>query len=68
MAQHEKINIDLRVQISVGALCELVNREDGSMARKAQCLRFAEEHGLKCITIADLIQYRIQQEDVRLHL
>eukprot|EP00884_Botryococcus_braunii_P002299 jgi/Botrbrau1/1206/Bobra.0163s0014.1 len=40
-----------------GALCEIVNREDGSMARTPQLLEFAREHNLKAITIADLIKY-----------
>jgi 3,4-dihydroxy 2-butanone 4-phosphate synthase/GTP cyclohydrolase II len=41
---------------SAGALCELVN-EDGSMMRAPECRRFADEHGLVMISIADLISY-----------
>lgn len=44
-----------------GVLCEVTNR-DGSMARTPECLEFAKQHGLKCITIADLIRYRAATE------
>ncbi|KAJ1825779.1 hypothetical protein LPJ56_002510 [Coemansia sp. RSA 2599] len=40
-----------------GALCELVN-DDGTMKRRGDCLAFAREHGLKIITISDLIAFR----------
>ncbi len=43
-----------------GVLCEVVNRSDGSMARTPQLLAFASEHGLRCVTIADLLKYRRQ--------
>jgi 3,4-dihydroxy 2-butanone 4-phosphate synthase / GTP cyclohydrolase II len=42
-------------------LCELVN-PDGSMARLPQLERFAAEHDLKLITIADLIRHRRHRE------
>jgi 3,4-dihydroxy 2-butanone 4-phosphate synthase / GTP cyclohydrolase II len=44
-----------------GVLCETVN-DDGSMARLPDLVRFSEEHGLKLISIADLIKYRREQE------
>jgi 3,4-dihydroxy 2-butanone 4-phosphate synthase/GTP cyclohydrolase II len=44
-----------------GVLCEVVN-EDGSMARMADLERFARAHGLKIISIADLIAYRRRSE------
>lgn len=44
-----------------GVGCEILN-EDGSMMRLANLLPFAEEHGLKIITIADLIAYRRRNE------
>lgn len=47
-----------------GVLCEIVNRADGSMARTPQLLAFAQEHGLKCITIADMIRYRLRHEQL----
>ena len=40
-----------------GVLCELVN-DDGTMKRLPELRRFADEHGLALITIADLIAYR----------
>jgi 3,4-dihydroxy 2-butanone 4-phosphate synthase / GTP cyclohydrolase II len=42
-------------------LCEVVN-EDGSMARLPDLERFADRHGLKLLTIADLIRWRRQRE------
>jgi 3,4-dihydroxy 2-butanone 4-phosphate synthase/GTP cyclohydrolase II len=44
-----------------GVLCETVN-DDGTMARLPDLARFAEEHGLKIISIADLIAYRREHE------
>jgi len=44
-----------------GALCELVN-DDGSMMRAPECRAFADEHGLKMISIADLIRFRRKHE------
>lgn len=46
-----------------GVLCEIVNK-NGTMARTPQLLKFAEQHGLKCITIADLIRYRLKHEQL----
>lgn len=43
------------------AIIEILN-EDGTMARMPQLLAFAERHGLKIITIKDLIAYRLQTE------
>ncbi|KAK9694163.1 hypothetical protein K7432_013534 [Basidiobolus ranarum] len=45
----------------VSVICELVN-DDGSMARRDDCKAFAVKHGLKMITIADLIKYRLDNE------
>lgn len=47
----------------VGALIEVIN-EDGTMARLPQLYRFAQEHDLKIITIADLIKYRMESESL----
>ncbi len=44
-----------------GVICEILN-EDGTMARLPQLVEFAARHGLKIITIADLIRYRRQRE------
>lgn len=42
---------------SAGVICEIMN-EDGSMARLPDLVAFAQLHGLKIGTIADLIAYR----------
>ena len=44
-----------------GVICEVMN-EDGSMARVPDLAKFASEHGLKIITVADLIRYRLSTE------
>lgn len=44
-----------------GALMEIMN-EDGTMARMPDLQAFAKEHGLKIITIKDLITYRLKRE------
>ncbi|WP_347029256.1 bifunctional 3,4-dihydroxy-2-butanone-4-phosphate synthase/GTP cyclohydrolase II [Intestinibacter bartlettii] len=41
----------------VGVICEIL-KEDGTMARVDDLMKFKEEHDLKIITIADLIKYR----------
>ncbi|GHC18525.1 bifunctional 3,4-dihydroxy-2-butanone-4-phosphate synthase/GTP cyclohydrolase II [Aidingimonas halophila] len=50
-----------------GVICEVMN-EDGSMARRPELERFAAEHGLKMGTIADLIHYRIHNEQTIEHV
>src|ERR1700719_320105 len=44
-----------------GGSCEIMN-EDGTMARAAQLIEFCRIHGLKLLTVADLIRYRMQHE------
>ncbi len=44
-----------------GVICEIMN-EDGTMARVPQLREFAEEHGIRMITIADFICYRLRTE------
>lgn len=46
-----------------GVLCEIVN-DDGTMARGSDLERFAKEHGILLVTIADLIAYRRQIEQL----
>jgi 3,4-dihydroxy 2-butanone 4-phosphate synthase/GTP cyclohydrolase II len=46
---------------AVGVICELVN-DDGTVKRGPQVLAFAREHGLKIISVADLIAYRQLRE------
>ena len=45
----------------VGVICEIMN-EDGTMARLPDLQRFAAQHGLPILTIADLIAYRKRRE------
>jgi len=42
-------------------ICEVMN-DDGTMARMPELEVFAEKHGLKIISVADLVRYRIQKE------
>ncbi|SDT94501.1 bifunctional 3,4-dihydroxy-2-butanone-4-phosphate synthase/GTP cyclohydrolase II [Halopseudomonas salegens] len=42
-------------------ICEIMN-EDGTMSRRPELETFAEEHGVKIGTIADLIHYRLLNE------
>ncbi|MBX3270009.1 MAG: 3,4-dihydroxy-2-butanone-4-phosphate synthase [Sandaracinaceae bacterium] len=44
-----------------GVICEIMN-EDGTMARMPDLVRFADEHGLRVLSIADLVQFRLQHE------
>lgn len=44
-----------------GVICEIM-REDGTMARMPDLEVFAKKHELRIVTIADLIQYRLQTE------
>jgi 3,4-dihydroxy 2-butanone 4-phosphate synthase/GTP cyclohydrolase II len=44
-----------------GVICEIMN-EDGSMARVPELLEFCEKHNLKIVSIAKLIEYRLQRE------
>jgi len=46
-----------------GVICEIMNG-DGTMARLPQLIPFARRFGLKIVTVADLIRYRLQHERV----
>ena len=46
-----------------GVICEVMN-DDGSMARLPDIEKFAAQHKLKVVTIADLIQYRLQNDSL----
>ncbi len=48
---------------TVGVLAELVN-DDGTVKRLSGCREFAKEHGLKIISIADLIEYRQRRDQL----
>ena len=44
-----------------GVICEIMN-DDGTMARMPELRKFSEKHGLKIVTIADLVAYRMRKE------
>ena len=44
-----------------GVICEIMN-DDGSMARVPQLAEFCRQHGVRMISVADLIRYRLQTE------
>ncbi|MEA2176587.1 MAG: 3,4-dihydroxy 2-butanone 4-phosphate synthase / cyclohydrolase [Blastocatellia bacterium] len=44
-----------------GVVCEIMNA-DGTMARLPDLEEFAREHGLKIISVADLVRYRMRKE------
>jgi 3,4-dihydroxy 2-butanone 4-phosphate synthase / GTP cyclohydrolase II len=44
-----------------GVVCEVMN-DDGTMARVADLIPYCERHGLKMITVADLVEYRRRHE------
>ncbi|MBW2560811.1 MAG: bifunctional 3,4-dihydroxy-2-butanone-4-phosphate synthase/GTP cyclohydrolase II, partial [Deltaproteobacteria bacterium] len=44
-----------------GVICEIM-KEDGTMARMPDLELFAKEHGIKIVTVADLIDFRMQHE------
>jgi 3,4-dihydroxy 2-butanone 4-phosphate synthase/GTP cyclohydrolase II len=44
-----------------GVICEIMN-DDGTMARLPQLAEFCREHGLKLLTVAELIRYRMRNE------
>ena len=46
-----------------GVICEIMN-DDGTMARLPDLLKFAQLHGLKVATIADLIAYRLRHDTI----
>ena len=61
---HTEASVDLARLAGLrpaGVICEIMN-EDGTMARLPELEVFAEKHGLKIVTIADLIKYKMRNE------
>ncbi len=61
---HTEASVDLARLAGLypaGVICEIM-KEDGTMARLPDLLKFAKKHNLKIITISDLVQYRIKKE------
>jgi 3,4-dihydroxy 2-butanone 4-phosphate synthase/GTP cyclohydrolase II len=48
---------------SSGVICEIMN-DDGTMARMPDLEKFAAEHRLTIVSVADLIRYRLQKESL----
>jgi 3,4-dihydroxy 2-butanone 4-phosphate synthase/GTP cyclohydrolase II len=46
-----------------GVICEIM-KEDGTMARMPDLERFAEEHNVRIVTIADIIAYRLKKDSL----
>jgi 3,4-dihydroxy 2-butanone 4-phosphate synthase / GTP cyclohydrolase II len=47
--------------VPAGVVCEIMN-EDGTMARVPDLVPYCERHGLRMVTVADLIEYRRRTE------
>ncbi|HEY4046474.1 MAG TPA: 3,4-dihydroxy-2-butanone-4-phosphate synthase [Acidobacteriaceae bacterium] len=47
--------------IPAGVICEIMN-DDGTMARVPDLIEFCNRHGLKMLTVAELIRFRLQNE------
>jgi len=47
--------------VPAGVVCEVMN-DDGTMARVPDLVPYCERHGLKLVTVADLIEYRRRTE------
>jgi 3,4-dihydroxy 2-butanone 4-phosphate synthase/GTP cyclohydrolase II len=47
--------------IPAGVICEVM-KDDGRMARVPDLIEFCHRHGIKMLTVADLIRYRLQHE------
>ncbi len=59
-AGHTEASVDIARMAglpSAGVICEIMN-DDGTMARMPDLVKFAQFHGIKIATIADLIKYR----------
>ena len=64
-AGHTEATVDLARMAGLapaGILCEIVDHDKTGMARQPELRRFASEHGLLMISIADLIRYRGRSE------
>ncbi len=47
--------------IPAGVICEIMN-EDGTMARVPDLIQFCNVHGLRILTVAEMIRYRLRHE------
>ena len=61
---HTEASVDLARLAGLtpaAVICEIVN-EDGTMARRDNLVEFSKKYNLKFITVAQLIEYRLQKE------
>lgn len=61
---HTEATVDLAILSGhrpAGVMCEIL-AEDGKMMRRDELSEFAKKHGIKFITVADLIAYRLKKE------
>ncbi|XP_058087409.1 probable bifunctional riboflavin biosynthesis protein RIBA 1, chloroplastic [Magnolia sinica] len=64
-AGHTEASVDLAMLAGldpIAVLCEMVDDDDGSMARLPKLREFAKKENLKIVSIADLIRYRRKRE------
>jgi 3,4-dihydroxy 2-butanone 4-phosphate synthase/GTP cyclohydrolase II len=47
--------------VPAGVICEIM-KDDGTMARVPDLVEFCKEHGMKMLTVAELIRYRLRNE------
>ena len=61
---HTEATVDLAILSGhrpAGVMCEIL-ADDGKMMRRDELSKFAQKHGIKFITVADLIAYRLKKE------
>jgi 3,4-dihydroxy 2-butanone 4-phosphate synthase/GTP cyclohydrolase II len=69
-AGHTEAAVDLAQLAGLnpsGVICEILN-EDGTLARLPDLIKFKAKHGLKLISIADLIEYRHTRDKLIEHV
>ncbi|MFT4901835.1 MAG: 3,4-dihydroxy 2-butanone 4-phosphate synthase/GTP cyclohydrolase II [Lentimonas sp.] len=69
-AGHTEAAVDLAQLAGLnpsGVICEILNK-DGRLARLPDLIEFKKEHGLKLISIADLIEYRLTRDRLIQHV
>ena len=61
---HTEASVDLARLAGLypaGVICEVIS-DDGTMMRRAQLEKFAQQHNLSFVTVAQLVAYRLQHE------
>ena len=69
-AGHTEAAVDLAQLAGLhpsGVICEILN-EDGTLARVPDLIKYKKKHGLKMISIADLIEYRHSRDRLVEHV